>query len=139
MATIFLTTPTQVAEHSENGKIYLNISMRLTEKGETIFEVKTSTLAADNVPAICITEVEKIAAFSGRNVDVKKKCEEAEKQIRTELEEAGFTVYQGTVSDGNSQRFSVPITEVMSKEKVLKNKVKQKKEKGKKEGDAPES
>lgn len=129
MATIFLTSPAQVAEHSTNDKIYLNISLRINEKNESVFEVKTSTLCNDT-PVMCITQVDVLSAFSGRNVDVKKKCEEVEAQIKSELEAEGYTVYQGTVSDQNSQRFAVPVAEVIV-EKALK--VKPKKPKKEKE------
>lgn len=125
MATIFLTTPAQVAEHSTNGKIYLNISLRINEKNESVFEVKTSTLCEDT-PVMCITQVQVLPAFSGHNVDVKKKCEEVEAQIRTELEAEGYVLYQGTVSDGNSQRFAVPVAEVIV-DKALKVKPKKQK------------
>lgn len=126
MAIIFLNTPAQVAEHS-TGSIYLNVSLRLDEKGEKIFEVKTSCLTQDGIPAISIVQVEKLAQFSGREADAKKKCEQLESKIREEMEQAGYTVFQGTVSEGNTQRFSIMATEIIG-DSGLKAKPKKKKE-----------
>lgn len=119
MSIIFVAQPSQVAEHADNGKIYLNTSMRPTDKGETLIEIKVSALSGE-IPVICIIQSAKIEQYSAKLAEAKDKAAEYENQMKVEFEAVGFEVFQGVVSEGNSQRFSIPVQEVIEDKKLKK-------------------
>lgn len=124
MATIFVTNPATVVEIATS-PIFINISKRLGDKGDTFFEVKVSALM-DTTPVIAIVTTKQLPQFSQKELEAKKECEAVEAKLREELEAAGYTVLQGTASEGNSQRFTVPAAEVIDSEGKLKKPIKKK-------------
>ena len=121
MAVIFVSNQTTVAELSKNGQIFVNTTKRAIDSGASrkdfTWEVKISTLSEENIPVICNVEVTRSMEGSDEIVP-KKKCEDVEAAIRSDLEAAGYTVMEGVVSEGNTQRFVVPLQKVVTEKRV---------------------